>query len=159
MLRRGVVGRMKLWAKADVRPIRFHDIRPTTASLLLMSGANPAAVQRILRHSDPRLTTEVYGHLLPGYLRSEIDRLTFVCHRRDFGPYVVQDPSIAPPEPASAEERQVDQRLSAKRLLSASCTRSIEPLIHLTVFGRGQHRDPRRRWDSRRHGRCISRGR
>src|SRR3989442_2344710 len=29
----------------------------------MMRGANPAAVQRILRHSDPKLTTEVYGHL------------------------------------------------------------------------------------------------
>jgi integrase len=53
------------------------DLRHTTASLLLMSGASPAAVQRILRHSDPRITTEVYGHLLPGYLREEIDRLSF----------------------------------------------------------------------------------
>jgi excisionase family DNA binding protein len=43
----------------------------------MMAGANPAAVQRILRHSDPRITTEVYGHLAPGYLRSEIDRLSF----------------------------------------------------------------------------------
>jgi integrase len=60
-----------------VRPIRFHDLRHTTASLLLMAGANPAAVQRILRHSDPRLTTEVYGHLVPDYLRAEIDRLSF----------------------------------------------------------------------------------
>jgi integrase len=68
---------MKLWPKPKVRPIRFHDLRHTTASLLLMSGASPAAVQRILRHSDPRVTTEVYGHLLPGYLRAEIDRLSF----------------------------------------------------------------------------------
>jgi hypothetical protein len=68
---------MKLWPKAQVRPIRFHDLRHTTGSLLLMAGANPAAVQRILRHSDPRITTEVYGHLLPGYLRSEIDKLAF----------------------------------------------------------------------------------
>jgi integrase len=68
---------MKLWPKALVRPIRFHDLRHTTASLLLMAGANPAAVQRILRHSDPRLTTEVYGHLVPDYLRAEIDRLSF----------------------------------------------------------------------------------
>ena len=37
----------------------------------------PAAVQRILRHSDPRITTEVYGHLVPDYLRAEIDRLSF----------------------------------------------------------------------------------
>jgi hypothetical protein len=42
-----------------------------------MAGANPAAVQRIMRHSDPRLTTEVYGHLAPEYLRAEIDRLSF----------------------------------------------------------------------------------
>ena len=38
---------------------------------------NPGAVQRILRHSDPRITTETYGHLQPDYLRSEIDRLRF----------------------------------------------------------------------------------
>jgi hypothetical protein len=67
----------KLWPKARVRPIRFHDLRHTTGSLLMMAGANPAAVQRILRHKDPRITTEVYGHLEPGYLRSEINRLRF----------------------------------------------------------------------------------
>src|SRR5713226_21169 len=51
--------------------------RHSTASLLMMAGANPAAVQRIMRHSDPKLTTEVYGHLAPEYLRAEVDRLTF----------------------------------------------------------------------------------
>lgn len=67
----------KLWPKPEVRPIRFHDLRHTTASLLMMAGANPAAVQRIMRHTDPKVTTEIYGHLLPGYLQSEIDRLSF----------------------------------------------------------------------------------
>jgi len=67
----------KLWVKGEVRPIRFHDLRHTTANLLLMGGANPAAVQRILRHSDPKTTTEVYGHLAPGDLKAEIDRLAF----------------------------------------------------------------------------------
>ena len=43
----------------------------------MMAGANPAAVQRIMRHSDPRLTTEVYGHLAPEYLQAEINRLRF----------------------------------------------------------------------------------
>jgi integrase len=76
-LRQCTICNMKLWPKALVRPIRFHDLRHTTASLLLMAGANPAAVQRILRHSDPRITTEVYGHLVPDYLRAEIDRLSF----------------------------------------------------------------------------------
>jgi hypothetical protein len=52
-------------------------LRHSTASLLMMAGANPAAVQRIMRHSDPKLTTEVYGHLAPEYLRAEVDRLSF----------------------------------------------------------------------------------
>ena len=76
-LRRCSKHRMKLWVKPKVRPIRFHDLRHSTASLLMMNGANPAAVQRILRHSDPRITTEVYGHLSPEYLRDEVDRLKF----------------------------------------------------------------------------------
>ncbi|RYF51186.1 MAG: site-specific integrase, partial [Cytophagaceae bacterium] len=76
-LRRCPKDRSKLWPKAVVRKIRFHDLRHTTASLLMMNGANPAAVQRILRHSDPKITTEVYGHLSPGYLRAEADKLSF----------------------------------------------------------------------------------
>ncbi len=34
-------------------------------------------MQRILRHSDPKPTTEVYAHLAPEYLRAEVDRLSF----------------------------------------------------------------------------------
>ncbi len=68
---------MKLWPVGKVIPIRFHDTRHTTASLLVMFGANPAAVQRILRHSDIRVTMDLYTHLSPNYLRSEIDKLSF----------------------------------------------------------------------------------
>jgi len=66
---------MKLWSAAQARPLRFHDIRHTTASLLIMAGADLPAVQRIMRHTDSRITTEFYAHLSPGYLRSAIDRL------------------------------------------------------------------------------------
>jgi len=68
---------MKLWPVGRVAPYRFHDLRHTTASLLMMYGASPVAVQRILRHSDIRTTTEIYGHLAPEYLQNEIDRLSF----------------------------------------------------------------------------------
>jgi DNA-directed RNA polymerase subunit RPC12/RpoP len=40
----------KLFPVGRVRAIRFHHLRHTTASLLLMSGADLAAVQRIMRH-------------------------------------------------------------------------------------------------------------
>jgi len=67
----------KLWVKALVRPIRFHSLRHTTAGLLLMSGAGIAAVQRVLRHSNPQITMSVYGHLAPEFLRTEVNRLQF----------------------------------------------------------------------------------
>jgi integrase len=76
-LRRCPVDQRKLWPVAKVRPLRFHDLRHTTASLLMQAGASPLAVQRILRHRDVRITTDVYGHLAPGFLRAEIDKLTF----------------------------------------------------------------------------------
>lgn len=67
--------KMKLWPKALVRQIRFHDLRHTTASLLIMAGADLAAVQKILRHKDPKMTTQTYAHLEDQYLHQEIDRL------------------------------------------------------------------------------------
>jgi hypothetical protein len=67
----------RMWPVGIVRPIRFHDLRYTTGSLLAMRGVDTPALQRILRHRDPRITMATYVHLTPGYLRSEIDRLTF----------------------------------------------------------------------------------
>ena len=43
----------KLWVTAVVGPIRFHDLRHSTGSLLTMRGANTGFVQRIMRHSEP----------------------------------------------------------------------------------------------------------
>jgi integrase len=66
-----------LWAKPIPRHVRFHDLRHTTATLLLNEGVPLATVQRILRHSDPELTAETYGHLDLEDMRRGLDRLTF----------------------------------------------------------------------------------
>jgi integrase len=84
----------KLFPVGTVRKIRFHHLRRTTASLLLMSGAGLAAVQRIMRHQDRRTTTEFYGHLATSYLQTEVDRLSF-------GP---------PPSDPNAAERSSEQQ-------------------------------------------------
>jgi len=67
--------RMRLWAKPIARKVRFHDLRHTTATLLLKEGVPLATVQRVLRHTDPRLTTEIYGHLDVEDMRAGLDRL------------------------------------------------------------------------------------
>ncbi len=54
---------MRLWAKPLPRHVRFHDVRHTTATLLLKMGVPLVTVQRILRHKDVRLTASTYGHL------------------------------------------------------------------------------------------------
>ncbi len=68
---------MKLWAIPIPRPIRFHDTRHTTGTLLLKAGVPLATVQRILRHSDPATTSEIYGHLDLEDMRAGINRLSF----------------------------------------------------------------------------------
>ena len=67
----------KMWAVPQVRRIRFHDLRHTTATLLLKAKVPLAVVQRILRHSDPRITSEVYGHLDLADLQAGVDHLHF----------------------------------------------------------------------------------
>ncbi len=83
VLRRCPVDGRKLWPVPRVRQLRFHDLRHTTASLLLMAGADAVAVQKLMRHGDLRTTIGTYGHLAPGYLRSEVDRLRFLPVKSD----------------------------------------------------------------------------
>ena len=66
---------MQLWSVPLPRPVRFHALRHTTATLLLKAGVPLATVQRILRHSDPSITAEVYGHLDLDDMRAGINRL------------------------------------------------------------------------------------
>lgn len=76
-LRRCPHCQMKLWPVGVARPIRFHDTRHSFATHALESGASLVAVQKILRHSDPRLTTRTYGHLSSQHLQTEVNRIDF----------------------------------------------------------------------------------
>ena len=50
----------------------FHSMRHGAASSLLADGATPAVVQRQLRHSDARITLEIYGHVVGNDQRSAV---------------------------------------------------------------------------------------
>ncbi len=50
---------------AGLRRIRFHDLRHTTASLLINQGVSPKYIQRQLRHASIDTTFDRYGHLFP----------------------------------------------------------------------------------------------
>jgi integrase len=61
--------------RAGLRPLRWHDLRHTFASLLIAGGANITFVSRQLGHSSSQITLGVYAHLL--------DREEQAQHTRD----------------------------------------------------------------------------
>ena len=66
---------MKFWPTAKVRQMRFHDLRHSTATLLLRERVDAHRVQRLLRHRDVKTTTGRYGHLVVEDLRDAINLL------------------------------------------------------------------------------------
>lgn len=68
---------MRLWPVAIKRTERFHDLRHTTAALLLKIGTPLAIVQKLVGHSDPAITTEIYGHLEAEDARAYLEKLSF----------------------------------------------------------------------------------
>ena len=48
---------------AGIPRIRFHDLRHTAASLMLNHGIPVIVVSKILGHSKPSITLDIYGHL------------------------------------------------------------------------------------------------
>jgi integrase len=64
----------RLCVRAKLEDFSFHDLRHSFASNLVQVGVELYAVQRLLGHSDPKLTAR-YSHLAPDSLRAAIDRL------------------------------------------------------------------------------------
>jgi len=60
--------------KAGLPKLKFHDLRKTFASLLAQRGVSTAVTQRLLEHSTPQLTNDIYTNVDP-VLRQAIERL------------------------------------------------------------------------------------
>ena len=52
-----------LLERNGLRPIRFHDLRHTCASLLLAMGVDMKVIQKYLGHSNMSTTADIYSHL------------------------------------------------------------------------------------------------
>ena len=64
-----------LLTAAKLRRIRFHDLRHTFASLLIVQGESLPYVRDQLGHHSIQITVDTYGHLVPGGNRQAVDRL------------------------------------------------------------------------------------
>jgi|GEM_PF-313758 Site-specific recombinase XerD len=67
----------KMLTKAGIdESFKFHDLRHTHATLLLLQGVNPKIVQERLGHSTIAMTLDTYSHLLPNMQNVAAEALT-----------------------------------------------------------------------------------
>lgn len=52
--------------KAGLKNMRFHDLRHTFASLMLLRGAKPKVISEALGHASVAFTMDVYSHIIEG---------------------------------------------------------------------------------------------
>jgi integrase len=72
ILRRSFV---PLLERAGLPRIRFHDLRHSSATLLLSLGEHPKVVQERLGHATIAVTMDIYSHVMPELERGAADRL------------------------------------------------------------------------------------
>jgi len=56
----------RVWKKAGLAPIGFHESRHTFASFMIAAGVNAKALSVYMGHSSVMITFDLYGHLMPG---------------------------------------------------------------------------------------------
>jgi len=83
--------------KAGLPGTRFHDLRHTFASLMLLAGIHPKIVSEMLGHSSVAFTLDVYSHVIGGLQQAAVRRLDEVLQpelrqRQDVGKMLATDP-------------------------------------------------------------------
>lgn len=69
--------------RAGIRQRRFHDLRHSCATLLLVQGVSPRVVMDVLGHSQIGLTMNTYSHVIPDLRRDAADRIEqLLAHER-----------------------------------------------------------------------------
>ncbi|NOH11525.1 MAG: site-specific integrase [Chloroflexi bacterium] len=61
--------------KLGLPKIRFHDLRHTAATLMLIEGIHPKVVQERLGHSSVTLTLDTYSHVIPSMQTEVVEKL------------------------------------------------------------------------------------
>ena len=55
--------------------MRFHDLRHSAATILLVAGVHPKVVQERLGHSTIAMTMDIYSHVLPSMQQEAADKI------------------------------------------------------------------------------------
>jgi integrase len=64
----------RLALRAGLLTTRLHDLRHTSATMLLLAGIDPVTAAGVLGH-DPTMLLRTYGHVIEDAKRDAVDRL------------------------------------------------------------------------------------
>lgn len=70
-----------LLKKAGLPDFRFHDLRHTCATLLLVQGEQPRTIMDILGHSQISLTMNTYAHVMPAVRREAAKKMDAILRK------------------------------------------------------------------------------
>ena len=65
---------------AGVKRIKFHGMRHTSATLMLLAGISPKVVQERLGHSSIEITMDIYMHVIPQMGQDAAAKLGVILH-------------------------------------------------------------------------------
>ena len=71
----------RLWDRAGLTKLGFHEARHTYASLMIAAGVNAKALSTYMGHSSITVTLDRYGHLFPGNEKEAADMLDHYLER------------------------------------------------------------------------------
>ncbi len=100
--------------KAGLPGTRFHDLRHTFASLMLLGGVHPKIVSEMLGHSSVAFTLDTYSHVIGGLQQAAVRRLDEMLQPelkrdQDVGKMLATDPDV---DTASDRIRTYDPRFT-----------------------------------------------
>src|SRR3990172_647614 len=76
--------------RAGIKDFRFHDLRHTFGSHMVMQGVDLKTVQQVMGHKDIKMTMR-YSHLSPEYVQEAMERLDNVWTPYGHQPKIEKD--------------------------------------------------------------------
>jgi len=67
--------------EAAVPKIRFHDLRHTAATLMLLGGVNVKVVSERLGHASVEITLSTYAHVLPNMQTEAAEKMNVLWNQ------------------------------------------------------------------------------